>query len=268
MRSERIIRQYRGWYGRLLRLYPAGYYARFGEQMEQTFADVLRERGEDGRSVNRYALWMLADTVRGIIKQKVGALTINSRLMLRPAIMTAALLLIPYFIMKFNLVLPDPNRPEDQGFNWTLGDFVFMGALVFTAGFVFEFIASRSRDLLYRAGVALATLTAFLLVWVNLAVGFIGDDNPANVLYLLMPLMGLVGAGFARFKPEGMSRTLFALAAAQMVIPVIAVTFWSADFAPGVAPVFGLSAIFALMWMGAGLLIQQASLKLNTKKGM
>lgn len=265
MASERTIRQYQRWYGQLLRLYSESHYARFGEGMEQTFVDVLRERGEDGRSVNRYALWMLADTAKGIVKDKLGVLTMNNKLLIRPAILTALLLLIPYFIMKFQLVMPDPNRPGDQGFNWSVGDFVFMGALIFAAGFAFEFIANRSRTFTFRAGVALGVLTAFLLTWVNLAVGFIGNDNPANAFYFFMPLAGLVSAIVVRFDVQGMSRTLFALAAAQMVIPVIAAVMWPADFAPGIARVFGLSAIVALMWAGAGLLIQQAGPKLRTK---
>lgn len=261
-----MIQRYRRWYGQLLRFYSQPHYARFGQEMEQTFVDVLRERGEDGRSVNRYALWMLGDTAKGIVKDKLGVFTMNNKRILRPAMITAALLLIPYFIMKFQVVPPDPSRPGDQGFNWSVGDFAFMGALIFSAGFTFEFISSRSRDLRYRAGVALGVLTGLLLIWMNLAVGFIGDDNPANLFYLFLPLVGLIGAIATRFTSQGMSRTLFVLAAAQMVIPVIAVATWPADFAPGMPQVFGLSAVVALMWASAGLLIQQASLTPNQAK--
>jgi hypothetical protein len=45
------MRRYRHWYAKLLRLYPKPYYERFGEGMEQTFNDLLRERAEEKRGL-------------------------------------------------------------------------------------------------------------------------------------------------------------------------------------------------------------------------
>jgi hypothetical protein len=83
---------------------------------------------------------------------------------------TVAILSIPFLAMKFNWVKPDPANPADQGVNWTLGDFVVMGALLFGAGSAFVLIA-RVTPRKYRALVGLAILALILWLWVELAVG-------------------------------------------------------------------------------------------------
>ncbi len=51
----------------------------------------------------------------------------------------------------------------------------------------------------YRFAVGIALLGAFLVVWVNLAVGIIGEpDNLANLMYVGVLVVGLVGAIVAR----------------------------------------------------------------------
>lgn len=50
---------------------------------------------------------------------------------------------------------------------------------------------------------------AFLLVWVNLAVGMIGDDgDPANLLFGGVLVVGIAEAAIGRFRHAGMMRTL------------------------------------------------------------
>lgn len=141
---------------------------------------------------------------------------------------------------------------------WTLSDFVFAGVLLFGTGLAFELIARRSSNTVYRFAVGTAVITAFLLVWVNAAVGIIGDDNPANLLYGAVLLILIIGAVIARLRPQGMSRTLFTAAIAQMMVPVIALIFWNSDFAPGVFGVFVLNAFFAGAWIVSALLFRHA----------
>lgn len=125
---------------------------------------------------------------------------------LRIAIVTACLLLVPLVAMQFN-----------DEMVWTLSDFVFAGALLFGAGLTYELVANRSGNIAYRVAVGLAVATALILAWLNLAVGIIGsEDNPANVMYVGVLVVGAVGAIIARFRPQGMARALFATAAAQM----------------------------------------------------
>ncbi len=47
----------------------------------------------------------------------------------------------------------------------------------------------------YRFAVGVALAAAFLLVWMNLAVGLIGsEDNPANLMYFGVLAVGFIGA--------------------------------------------------------------------------
>ena len=47
------------------------YYQRFGEGMEQTFNDLLRERAAGRPTLLGRALWMFAETAAGIFKENV-----------------------------------------------------------------------------------------------------------------------------------------------------------------------------------------------------
>jgi hypothetical protein len=66
---------------------------------------------------------------------------------------------------------------------------------------------------------------------VNAAVGIIGD-GPVNVMYFGVPAIGIIGALIARLEPNGMARALFAMALAQMAVPVIALVVWNPPFDP------------------------------------
>ena len=71
----------------------------------------------------------------------------------------------------------------------------------------YELGARMSRNTAYRAAVGLATVAGFLLVWINLAVGIIGDEgNPANLMFGGVLVVGVIGALVARFRAPGMAR--------------------------------------------------------------
>ena len=66
-------------------------------------------------------------------------------------------------------------------------------------------------------------MTAFVTVWVNLAVGMIGnEDNPANLLFGGVLLVALLGAVLAWFRPRGMAVAMATAALAQGTIAVYA----------------------------------------------
>jgi hypothetical protein len=69
MDIEPRTRRYRNWYSKLLRLYPKAYRERFGEEMEQTFNDVCRERAKAGRGLFGLALWIFVETLAAIIRE-------------------------------------------------------------------------------------------------------------------------------------------------------------------------------------------------------
>ena len=146
------------------------------------------------------------------------------------------------------------------GWNWKWNDFVFAWVVIAGATFLFRLLATRKlANLAYRLGAGLAILAGFLVFWVTAAVQIIGEENPANPLYVLALLIGLVGVGLSRFQPARLAKAAFATAGALFLIPVIAVIFWPADFSPGVPQVFVLNSVFVLMFVASGLLFRHAA---------
>lgn len=178
-------RRYRQLYAVLLRLYPKHFRDRFATSMEQTFHDLCRERRSRRVRLFAFALGLYTETFVGILRERWISLMPVQKIFLRTALVTTAILLIPFLAMRFTDEL-----------NWTLADFVFGGALLFGTGMTFQLIACRSSHAPYRGATGLAVGGSLLLIWMNLAVGLIGsEDNPANLLYLAVLAVGLVGAG-------------------------------------------------------------------------
>lgn len=66
-------------------------------------------------------------------------------------------------------------------------------------------------------------MASFLLIWLSLGVGIIGQDgDPANRMYFGVLAAGVIGAIIGRFKPLGMARALCAMAFAQALVMAIA----------------------------------------------
>jgi hypothetical protein len=144
--------------------------------------------------------------------------------------------------------------------NWGLFDFVFAGALIFGTGLTYVLVARRGGNMAYRFAVGLALAAAFLLVWINLAVGVIGsEDNPANLMYYGVLAIGFLGTIIAELRPHGMSRVLFAMALAQALVPVIALLIWKPQLTSGVAGVLTLNAFFVVLFVGSALLFRNAA---------
>ncbi len=158
------------------------------------------------------------------------------------------------------LLIPLVGMRISAEWKWTSHDFLFAWIVLAVAILVFRLLATRRfANFAYKAGAGLAVLTGFLISWVTAAVGIIGDENPANALYLGVVLTGLVGIGLARFQPAGMAKAAFVTAAVTFVVPIVAFIFWPVDFSPGVLPVFFLNGCFVLMFVVAGLLFRQAA---------
>ena len=160
---------------------------------------------------------------------------------LRVALATAFLLLLPWVAMQFT-----------HEMTWDAADFIIAGILLFGAGLTYELVARKAGNIAYRAAVGVAVVTGLLLVWLNLAVGLIGtEENPANLMYLGVLAVAVVGVSIARLRPQGMAVALFATAGAQMLVAVIAQI-------AGLGSTFVLNGIFALLWVGAALLFRRA----------
>jgi hypothetical protein len=143
---------------------------------------------------------------------------------------------------------------------WDEADFILLGAMLVGACGAYEFAARMTGSKAYRAAVVVALAAAFLLIWMNLAVGIIGDEgNSANLMYGGVLAVGMIGAVVARFQPGGMARALVATALAQAAVAMIAVI---AGLGYPVSPpleILGVNALFAALWLISVWLFQRAA---------
>ena len=166
----------------------------------------------------------------------------------------AALLALPAVAMQFTTEVV-----------WTTSDFVVMGAMLLVAGLALEGLVRASRSAPYRLGAGVAVLAGFGLVWVNLAVGFLGDEgNPANLAFLLVHATAIGGAITARFRAAGMARAMAAAAAVQVL--VAALGFAAGYASPGGQGVFEVamgSTLFGGLWLASATLFAWAARAAN-----
>jgi hypothetical protein len=168
------------------------------------------------------------------------------------AIATACILLLPLLAMQFT-----------DEVVWGPTDFVVAGVLLFGTGITYELLARKAGNIAYRAAVGAAVATALLLVWMNLAVGIIGhEEDPANLMYVGVLAVGIVGALIARFQPEGMARALVAMALVQALVAVIALIARKHQ-APvsSVSEILGLNGLFVALFIGSAWLFWNAARK-------
>lgn len=157
------------------------------------------------------------------------------------------------------LLIPLTGQLTVENWNWKWHGFVFAWAVFTFATWFFRFLATRPwTNLSFKIATALAIVTGFLVVWCDLAAQIIGEDNPGNVLYLLTVLGGFIGVCIARFRPAGLAIVAFAMAAAFLVIPVVAVLNWPDDFSPGYVKIQFGSAVLAAIFTTSGVLFRRA----------
>ena len=177
----------------------------------------------------------------------------NNNKIIRIALVTASILLLPLLAMLFT-----------DEVAWNLADFTIAGILLFATGLTYEIITRKAGNVAYRAAVAVAVLAGLILVWVNLAVGIIGsEDNPANLMYVGVLAVGVIGASISRFHSHGMSRTLSAMAIAQVLVLVFALMIWKPSVS-SVEPaidlfIVGVNAFFVLLFVVSAMLFRRAS---------
>lgn len=153
---------------------------------------------------------------------------------------------------------------------WTLFDFIAAGVLLGGAGLVLELVMRASGSLAYRAGTCLAVAAAVLLVWVNGAVGFLGNEsNPANLMFAGVIAIAVVGSVIAGFKAMGMAWAMFAAAAAQVSVGAIALAQgWSSPGNAGLYEVVMGTSVFGALWLISGGLFRKAAEKPTDTVGL
>jgi hypothetical protein len=161
----------------------------------------------------------------------------------------------------FLLLLPFVAMQVSDAVRWGAGDFVLFGAMLLIAGGVAELISRRSANGFYRAGASVAVAAGFLLVWVNLAVGFLGsEDNPANLMFAGVIAVAIGGAFLSHFRPAGMVKAMIAAALAQALVGVVGLGAGLAS--PGAAGTYEVimgTTLFGGLWLIAAGLFGEAA---------
>jgi MFS family permease len=170
---------------------------------------------------------------------------------------TAALmLLLPLFAMQVTAEV-----------DWDVEDFVIFGAMLVGAVGTYELAATMTDNKAYRAAVGIALAAAFILVWMNLAVGIVGtEDNPANLMYGGVLATGIIGALMARFQSHGMARAMSATALAQALVAVIALIAGLGSVEPSWSGrILILTGFFTVLWLISAWLFRKAARKQTPK---
>jgi hypothetical protein len=159
------------------------------------------------------------------------------------------------------LLLPLLAMQVTDQVDWDAADFAIFGAMLVGAGGAYELAARMAGNNAYRAAVGVAIAAAFILVWMNLAVGIIGnEDNAINLMYGGVLTVGIVGAIIARFQPHGMARALFATAIAQALVAAIALiaSMQHASYS-SVSEIAALNGFFVALFLGSAWLFRKAA---------
>ena len=158
---------------------------------------------------------------------------------------------IPWRLIGWAIPVGLLTIPAIANWPWSAADFVVAGAMFAVAGGTFELAVRSSGNIWYRTGAAIALATAFLVVWINLAVGIIGsEDNPLNLMFFGVIAAALAGSIATRFRAGGMARSMTIAAILQGVIGVAVFLFnLGHGEPPGALPLLLLIELFALAWL-------------------
>lgn len=155
----------------------------------------------------------------------------------------ALLLLTPLIAMQFT--------PEVR---WSASDFLVFGFMLASAGAGLELAARQTSGLPYRAAAGVAVVTAFLVVWANLAVGIVGEPSHlANGMFFGVLAVGLLGSVLARGEAGPMATNLMVMASLQALAGLVVLAA-ELDTAGLVA-----SVVLSLLWLLSALLFRRAA---------
>jgi hypothetical protein len=257
MTPERMAELVARWVRFYTRDLPTSIAKRRIDEVDADVHDHIAHERAHAAGDRRIALSILSRMVRGLAadtswrggydKQKTAYRAARG-----VALATGFILLVPFLAMQFT-----------DEVAWGVFDFAVAGALLGGTGLIHQLAASKAGNIAYRAAVGVALAAALLLVWMNLAVGVIGEpDDLANVMYVGVLAVGVVGAGIARFRPNGMARALLATALAQALVAVIALIAGKHQLPlSSVSEILGLNGLFVALFIGSAWLFRHAARK-------
>lgn len=123
-----------------------------------------------------------------------------------------ALILTPLVAMQFT-----------NEVNWDETDFIAAAIIFGIVGGLIELAVRISTNWYFRFGAIFAVLAGFMVVWANLAVGMIGnEDNPVNLWFGAVLFIAIAGAILSRFHKRAMATAMLAAGSAQALIGLFA----------------------------------------------
>ena len=112
----------------------------------------------------------------------------------------------------------------------------------------------------YRLAFFLAVLATLFILWINLAVGIIGvPENPLNLMYVGVPVIGIIGSVIMRFKANKMIKVMFAVAIAQALVGAITVLTGIGYPPTPLLSFIIFNGILIAFWLGSGRLFKKAA---------
>jgi hypothetical protein len=254
VRPERMAELVGRWVRFYTRDLPASIARRRVDEIEADLHDQIAHERAGGAGDRRIALGIASRTVRGLVAdaawrgRHAGASRSAYRATVRVALAAGLLLSLPLLAMQIT-----------DEVVWDLADFAVAAALLVGAGLVHQVAARKAAGIAYRAAFGVALAAALLLVWLNLAVGIIGEPGErANAMYLGVLTVGIAGAVIARLRPHGMARALLATALAQAVVAVLALIAGKAQ-PPVSSELVGLNGLFVALFVGSAWLFRRAA---------
>lgn len=117
---------------------------------------------------------------------------------------------------------------------------------------------NKQGHIAYGAGAGVALVAAFLQVWMNLAVGIVGnEDNPVNLGFFGVVVTAGACAFTARFRAAGMARAMLAVAGVQALLAMVIAT--APSNARDAVGVLGLSGFFTALWLASAALFHRSA---------
>ena len=155
--------------------------------------------------------------------------------------LAAALLATPLVAMQFT-----------RNVEWQAGDFLFAAIMLGGVGLAVELAVRISSNSSYRIGAGTGLAAGLMLVWVNVAVGYIGnEDNPYNLWFMGVIAIAFAGTLISAFKPRGMAKSMLAAGIAHAAVGFAG--------APQDPRTLILTIVFIGLWIGSARLFQLAA---------
>lgn len=143
---------------------------------------------------------------------------------------------------------------------WDFMDFVVMGGLLFSVGAAYVLLTQSSSGT-FRMAMLVALAAIFLMTWGNLAVGLIGSGpNVANLMYLFVVVVFLIGTIRSRFRAGAMERVMYATGFATCLLTLIVLLLGIQD-RPGTSlkEILGVNGLLVLLFLVSALMFRLAA---------